>query len=60
MKLPELKRYLVREAEMDKEDVECMTPFELVKAYLHWNGIIGYTDDILDVVEAAYHVKLER
>lgn len=29
MKLPELKRYLVREAEMDKEDVECMTPFEL-------------------------------
>lgn len=39
---------------------KCMTPFELVKVYLHWNGIIGYTDDILDVVEAAYHVKLVR
>lgn len=50
----ELKDYLVYEAEHTEAEVESMTDFELVDAYLTWNGIIGYTEDIIDVVRHAF------
>ena len=50
----ELKDYLVYEAEHTETEVESMTDFELVDAYLTWNGIIGYTEDIIDVVRHAF------
>lgn len=36
-----------------------MTPYQKVKNWLEWNGIQGFTDDILDVVSAAYDIILE-
>lgn len=36
-----------------------MTPRQKVNAWLIWNGICGFTDDILDVVSAAYDIILE-
>lgn len=51
----ELKEYLVDEAEYSEEHVETMSDFELFDAWLKWNGIIGFTWDIIDVVE---HLKL--
>ncbi len=50
----ELRDYLVMEADWDVEEAENLTSEELVKAWLEYNGIIGYTDDILEVVAAAY------
>lgn len=50
----ELKDYLVYEAEHTESEVEIMTDFELVDAYLTWNGILGFTEDIIDVVRHAF------
>lgn len=36
-----------------------MSPRQKVNNWLLWNGIQGFTDDILDVVSAAYNVILE-
>lgn len=36
-----------------------MTPRQKVKNWLEFNGIQGFTDDILDVVSAAYGIILE-
>ncbi len=55
----ELQEYLVDEAEYRQEDVEGMSEYELVDNYLSYNGIIGFTDDILAVVGAAYKIYLE-
>ena len=46
----DLKEYLEEEAEYTFEEVEEMNDFELLDAYLEWNGIIGYTTDILEAV----------
>ena len=50
----ELKEYLVYEAEYSQEEVDNMSDYELVDNYLTYEGIIGYTQDILDVVAAAF------
>lgn len=54
----ELKEILVEDYEFDKEDVETMSDYQLVNSWLRYNGIIGYTYDILEVVSAAYNIKL--
>ena len=36
-----------------------MTPRQKINNYLIWNGIEGFTDDILDAVSAAYGIILE-
>lgn len=50
----ELKEYLVEEAEYSQEEVDNMSNYELVDNYLTYEGIAGYTRDILDVVAAAF------
>ena len=57
MSKEDLKLYLVEEAEYTDDEVNCMTAAELVDAYLGWNGIINWTDDILQVVKAAYEIE---
>lgn len=52
----DLRDYLVTEAEYDVEEAENLNSYELVMAWLEWNGIIGFTSDILDVVAAAYNL----
>ena len=59
MTTDELKSYLVDEAEYEAESVEAMTKSELLDAYLQYEGIIGYTYDILDIVENLYNVTLK-
>lgn len=59
MTTDELKSYLVDEAEYEAESVESMTKSELLDAYLKYEGIIGYTSDILDIVENLYNVTLK-
>ena len=48
----ELEEYLVDEAELDVDEVTEMTDRGLLESWLEYNGIIGFTDDIIDVLEA--------
>jgi hypothetical protein len=52
MKRAKLKEYLIDEAEYNEEDVNRMTDYEMLDAWLIYNGIIGYTEDIIDVLSA--------
>lgn len=47
------------DCEYPLEVIAEMTPRQKVNNYLIWSGIEGFTDDILDVISAAYGVILE-
>lgn len=57
MTLKELKTHLIEEAEYAPEKVENMSSYQLVEAWLHWEGVIGYTHDIIEVVFSAYNIN---
>ena len=46
--------FLVYEAEYDKESVEKMNSKELMDAWLSWEGILGYTNQIIELYQAAH------
>ena len=52
MEKAELKAYLVNEAEYSEEEVNSMTDFEMLDAWLIYNGIIGYTRELTEVLSA--------
>lgn len=54
-----LQEILEGDCEYPLEVIAEMTPRQKVKNWLEWNGIQGFTDDILDVVSAAYDIILE-
>lgn len=54
-----LQETLEGDCEYPHEVIAEMTPRQKVNAWLIWNGIQGFTDDILDVVSAAYGIILE-
>lgn len=54
-----LQNCLVCDCEYPLEVIAEMTPRQKVNAWLIWNGIQGFTDDILDAVSAAYGIILE-
>ena len=47
------------DCEYPLEVIAEMTPRQKVNAWLIWNGIQGFTDDILDAISAAYGIILE-
>ena len=55
----DLMEFLVIEAECNESEVAEMTNTELLDNWLMYNGIFGYTEDIKDVIEAAFNVDLE-
>lgn len=55
----DLMEFLVVEAECNESEVAEMTNTELLNNWLMYNGIFGYTEDIKDVIEAAFNVDLE-
>ena len=55
----DLMKYLVEEAEYSESKVAEMTNTELLDHWLEYNVIYGFTDDIKDVIEAAFDVDLE-
>jgi len=56
MSTEEIKTILECDAEYTSEKVENMTQFELLDAYLEWEGIIGYTHDIITVVASVFGI----
>ncbi len=55
----DLMEFLVVEAECNESEVAEMTNTELLDHWLQYNGICGFTEDIKDVIEAAFNVDLE-
>lgn len=55
----ELKDFLIDECGYVFEEVESMSNAELVDAWLKWEGVIGFTDDILRIVETVYEIELK-
>lgn len=54
-----LQDCLEDECEYPLEVIAEMTPRQKINNYLIWNGIEGFTDDILDAISAAYGIILE-
>lgn len=54
----ELKKYLIEEAEYKEARVNGMDAKELFDKYLQWNGIIGFTDDIIDAFKGAFEDEI--
>lgn len=54
-----LQDCLEGDCEYPLEVIAEMTPRQKVNARLIWNGIQGFTDDILDAISAAYGIILE-
>lgn len=54
-----LQDCLEGDCEYPLEVIAEMTPRQKINNYLIWNGIEGFTDDILDAVSAAYGIILE-
>lgn len=50
----ELKELLLETGEYTQEQVDRMKSYELLNAILAWEGIFGYTRDIINWVNAAY------
>lgn len=57
-KLQNLKDELIDVCEYTPERVEDMTRYEMVDAWLKYNGIIGYTDDIITMLSNASGINL--
>lgn len=54
-----LQNCLYNDCEFFRMEIAEMSPRQKVRNWLEWNGIQGFTDDILDVVSAAYDIILE-
>lgn len=49
---------LIDEAEYDEKEVMEMSNYELIDNWLTWEGIIGYTEDIISAVLDVHGVEL--
>lgn len=52
-KLQNLKNELIDYCECTEEEVDAMNRYEMVDEWLKYNGIIGYTDDIIKMLSNA-------
>lgn len=51
MDLRELKEELINTGDYTQEQVDQMDAYELFDEILTWNGIIGYTEDIISWIQ---------
>lgn len=51
MDLQELKEELINTGDYNQETVDQMDAYELFDKILTWNGIIGYTEDIISWIQ---------
>lgn len=54
----DLKNYLIEEAEYSQAQVDAMDAQDMIDAYLIYEGLIGWTSTIIDVIEAATGKKI--
>lgn len=54
----DLKNYLIEEAEYSQERVDAMDAWDMIDAYLKYEGLCGWTSTIIEVIEAATGKKI--
>ena len=59
-KLKNLKNELIDYCECTEEEVDAMNRYEMVNEWFKYNGIIGYTDDIINMLSNATGVDLAK
>ena len=52
-------RYLDEYDESEDEEILTMSGKEFMDALLDWEGILGYTDYIIEIIEMAFGIDLE-
>ena len=58
--LQDLKNELIDYCEFTEEEVDEMNRYEMVDGWLRYNGIIGFTDDIIKVLSNATGVDIAK
>jgi hypothetical protein len=43
-----------------EEEINQMSPDEIIKNWLEWNGMMDYQEKLMQLIESAFQVKLER
>ena len=54
----DLKNYPIEEAEYSQAQVDAMSAWDMIDAYLRYEGLISWTDTIINVIEAATDKKI--
>lgn len=55
-----IKDFLTTEAEYTQEEVNNMSDYELIDAYLTWEGLIRWTEEIVEIMESFTGVEISR
>lgn len=58
MEIMRQRRYLEEDDSSEDMEILNMSPRDFLDEMLGWKGIIGYTDDIIDMIYEAYGVDL--
>lgn len=53
-----IKEFLTTEAEYTEEQVNNMSDYELIDAYLRWEGLINWTSEIVEMIESFTGVEI--
>lgn len=53
-----IKNFLTTEAEYTEEQVNEMSDYELIDAYLNWEGLINWTAEIVEMIESFTGVEI--
>ena len=59
MEIMRQRRYLDEYDESEDEEILQMSGEEFLNEWLEWEGICGYTSELLSVIEMAYGIDLE-
>lgn len=59
MEIMRQRRYLDEYDESEDEEILQMSGEEFLNEWLEWEGIYGYTSELLSVIEMAYGIDLE-
>lgn len=59
-KLQNLKNELIDYCEFTEEEVDAMGRYEMFDVWLKYNGIIGYTDDIINMLSDATGIDIKQ
>ena len=59
MEIMRQRRYLDEYDESEDEEILKMSGLDFLNEWLEWEGIIGYTGELLQVIEMAYGIDLE-
>lgn len=59
MEILRQRRYLDEYDESEDQEILEMSGVDFLHNWLEWEGIIGYTDDLLQVIEMAFGIDLQ-